>query len=196
MNHFKGKPLTITSDCSYSGNWINDCAKRLDDLNVPSCGHHTREQGLLFQIVTSCQPNEEATALCFINEAVEYSEADKAVIITFNGTLTSGQKSMLQNFKNIHCSKPASESCEATLDCTWSNCLKSHLIYRVRGTDRGRAAWYYVLVDEDKIVDYKNSLKSDTINLENYGTILESGYGEHPPERIEQKIKCRFGIIT
>uniref|UniRef100_A0A1X7VFE7 Uncharacterized protein n=1 Tax=Amphimedon queenslandica TaxID=400682 RepID=A0A1X7VFE7_AMPQE len=27
INHFKGKPLSITSDCSYSGNWINECGK-------------------------------------------------------------------------------------------------------------------------------------------------------------------------
>ena len=196
MTHFKGKPLTIISDCSYSGNWINDCAKRLDDLNAPSCGHHTREHGLLFQIYTSCQPNEEVTALCYINEAVEYSEADKGVLYWYGKTLTSGQKTMWTDFKYIHCSKPASESCEANLDCTWSNRLKSHLIYCVRGTDRGRAAWYYVLVDENKIVDFKSALESDTIDLESYGTILESDYGEHPPERIEQKIKCKFGIIT
>ena len=164
-------------------------------MNVSACGHHTRRHGLLLSIKASCQPNEKATALSFVT-SLWYSEADKGVVSWHSKLLLSGQTTMSEDFTIIRCSKPASESCEANSDCTWNNCLKSDLIYRIRGTDRGRAAWYYVLVDENKIVDFKSALKSDTINLENYGTILESGYGEHPPERIEQKIKCKFGIIT
>ena len=35
------KQLTIHSDC---GNWIQDYVNTLDDLGIPSCGHHTREK--------------------------------------------------------------------------------------------------------------------------------------------------------
>ena len=190
MNHFKGKPLTIISDCSYSGNWINDCAKRLDEMNVPSCGHHTREHGLLLQIYTSCQPNEEATALCYINEAVEYSEADKAVLFWTSKTLTSGQKTMRTDFRTIRCSKPADESCEADSDCTWNDHvnIKYHLVYLVRGEDRGRPAWYYVVLDEEKLDDFKAKVVTGTINVANYGRVLKSGWGKDPPEDIVRKI--------
>ena len=193
MTHFKGKPLLIISDCSYSGNWINDCAKRLDEMNVPSCGHHTRVQGLLFYIFTSCQPNEEATALCSINEAVQYSGADKAVLFWKGKTLTSGQKTMWTDFRLIRCSKPADESCEADSDCTWNDCLiKFRLLYLVRGEDRGCPAWHYVVVDEEKLDDFKAKVASGTINVTNYGRVLKSGWGKDPPKDTAHKINLRY----
>ena len=197
VTHFKGKSLSILSDCSYSGNWINDCAKRLDDLNVPSCGHHTREQGLLFSIVTSCQPNEEATALCFINEAVEYSEADKRMIIKYNKTLTSGQKTMCRDFRTIHCGKPVDESCEADSDCTWNDHLniKSHLVYIVRGEEKGHLVWHYVFVDEEKLDDFKAKLATGAIDVSDYGRILKSGWGKDSPKDIVRKINLRCGYL-
>ena len=195
MTHFKGKSLSITSDCSYSGNWINDCAKRLDEMNVPSCGHHTREHGLLFQIFTSCQLSEEATALCYINEAVRYSEADKAVLFWTSKTLTSGQNTMHTDFKDICCSKPADKSCDADSDCTWNDHIKSRLLFIVRGKDNGRPAWRYVLVDEEKLNDYNAQVATGTINVANYGRVLESGWGKDPPEDIVRKINSRYGTF-
>ena len=194
INHFKGKSLTITSDCSYSGNWINECSKKLDEMNVPSCGHHTREQGLLFLIFTSCQPNEEATALCYI-DTVEYSEADKSVIFWTSKTLTSGQKTMHTDFRYIHCSKPVNESCEADADCTWNNHLKRHLLQIVRGKNRGWAAWHYVLLDEEKVADF-NAKLGGSMDVGDYGRILESGWGKDPPKDIKQKMELQFGFKT
>ena len=195
VNHFKGKPLTIISDCSYSGNWINDCAKRLDEMNVPSCGHHTREHGLLFKIFTSCQPSEEATALCYINEAVMYSEADKAVLLWTSKTLMSGQKTMHTDFKDIRCSKPADESCETDSDCTWNDHfnIKSRLFYLVRGKDRGHPVWHYVLVDEEKLDNFKAKVVTGTIDIADYGRVLKSGWGKDPPKDIVRKIDLRCG---
>ena len=193
MTHFKGKPLNIISDCSYSGNWINDCAKRLDEMNVPSCGHHTRKHGLLFQIYTSCQLSEEATALCYMNEAAMYSEADKAVLFWTNKTLMSGQKTMHTDFKDIRCSKPADESCEADSDCTWNDRLiKSRLVYLVRGKNKGRPAWHYVLVDEEKLDDFKARVATETINVADYGRKLKSGWGKDPFKYTAHKINLRY----
>ena len=44
--------------CSYSCNWINDCVKTLNDLGIPSCGHHTQEQGILLKIFSFCKSKE------------------------------------------------------------------------------------------------------------------------------------------
>ena len=197
MTHFKGKTLSIISDCSNSGNWVNDCAKRLDEMNVPSCGHHTREQGLLFKINTSCQPSQEATALCYSNEAVMYSEADKGVLFRASKTLTSGQKTMHTDFELIRCSKPADESCEADSDCTWSDHLniKSHLVYLVHDKDRGYPAWHYVLIDKEKHDDFKANVATGAITLTDYGRVLESGWGKDPPKNIDRKMDLRRGKL-
>ncbi|XP_019859154.1 PREDICTED: uncharacterized protein LOC109587358 [Amphimedon queenslandica] len=194
INHFTGKPLTIVSDCSYSGNWINECRNRLDEMIVPSCGHHTRKHGLLFQIDTSCGPNEEATALCYANEANVYSEPDKAVIFYISKTLSSGQTTMHTDFKRIYCSKRANESCKADADCTWNNHCKSHLLRIVRGKDKGWAAWHYLLLDEEKVADF-NAKLGGNIDVANYGRILESGWSKDPPKDIEQKMELRLGFI-
>ena len=199
VNHFKRKPLAIISDCSYSGNWINECGKRLDEMNVPSCGHHTREQGLLFSICTSCQPNEEATALCYVNEAVTYSKADKRVVYLSanSNTLTSGQKTMGIDFRDIRCGKLANESCEADTDCTWNDYLsnKHHLVYIVRGKNKGFAAWHFVLVDEEKFVDFKTQVATSSIDLSKYGKILKSGWGKDPPKDMHRKMDLRFSKL-
>ena len=197
MTHFKGKPLHIVSDCSYSGNWINDCGKRLDEMNVPSCGHHTRVHGLLFHIFTSCQPKEEATALCYINEAVVYNEADKGVIHQKNKTLTSGQKVMRTDFRTIRCSKPADESCEAGSDCTWNDCLiiKLYLVYLVCGEQSGSPVWHYVFVDEEKVDDFKAKVVTGTIDVSDYGRVLKSGWGDYPPNNIARKMDLRCGKL-
>ena len=166
-------------------------------MNVLSCGHHTREQGLLFKISTSCQSNEEATALCYVNEANVYSEADKGVVLSCGKTLTSGQETMSTDFRDIRCSKPANESCEADTECTWNDCLtdKRDLIYIVRGKDRQQDVWYYVLVDEEKLVGFKAKIASRNIDVTDYGRVLKAGWGKHPPKDIERKIDLQFGDL-
>jgi hypothetical protein len=62
-------------------------------------------------------------------------------------------------------------------------------IYIVRGKDAGRDAWYYVLVESRKILSFLAALNDDNdiIHLENYGQILESGYGNTPPACVTKK---------
>ena len=59
-------------DCSYSGNWVERCAKKLDEIGVLSCGHHTREHGILIRIYCSCRENQQATMLQFCEEVACY----------------------------------------------------------------------------------------------------------------------------
>ena len=145
MDCFRGKRLTIVCDCSYSGNWINDCVKTLDDLGIPSCGHHTREQGLLFKLFCSCKSDEEATLLNYIDEGVTN---DKSILYYYCKKLKSGQTTAAGDFRRIRCSKTAAEPCE--IHSTWKDrLLTGSRLFLVRGTDRGRKAWHYLLVDEE-----------------------------------------------
>ena len=155
MDCFRGKKFIIHSGCSYSGNWIKDCVKALDDLGIPSCGHHTREQGILLEVWCSCGANEEATALCYITEANEFDETNKYVITYYNKKLSSGQTTKLGEFTDIRCNKTPTEKCEVCSTFTWEARLYRHFVYLVRSKDRGFATWYYVMVDEDKVEDFK-----------------------------------------
>jgi len=70
----------------------------------------------------------------------------------------------------------------------------SDLVYLVKGLDRGRKAWYYVLVERLKLSLFLKALNDPIIHLEKYGKILYSAYGEEPPKDIVEKIKKEFGI--
>ena len=193
MDCFRGKRLKIHSDCSYSGNWIKDCVKTLDDLGIPSCGHHTREQEILLRIWCSCGANEEATALCYITEANEFDETNKLGVTCYNKKLSSGQTTKLGEFTDIRCSKTTTEICEIDSTCTWEDCIfTKHRARLVRGKEDGKPTWYYVLVDEDKIEDFNAKLNTGTIDVADYGTVLHSGCGQHPPTDIIRKMEMRF----
>ena len=122
----------MDSDCSYSGNWIKDCVNTLDDLGIPSCGHYTREQGILLKMFCSCGTNEESTALCYITEGNEFNKTNNGTFTYPNKMLSSGQTTKCGNFTKIRCSKKVSETCEIDSTYTWEDrILKGDRLYLV-----------------------------------------------------------------
>ena len=119
MDYFRGKHLSLESDCSYSGNWIKDCVKTLDDLGIPSCGHYTREQRISLILFSSCGDNEEATAQCYINEALEIDEISKLILVSYNKKLSSGQTTKMGDFRKLRCGKKTREKCQINTASTW-----------------------------------------------------------------------------
>ena len=61
-------------DCCYSGRWVTDCAKTLDGLGIPPCGHRARESGILIKVYASCQADQKATEPCYSVEANEVAD--------------------------------------------------------------------------------------------------------------------------
>ena len=198
IKHFRGKSLQIISDCSYSGNWIKECIKKLDERGILSCGHHTRERGILLKIFTSCQPNEEATLLTYCKCGIRYSEEDKGVVLKYDEEIKleqaqNGQNPMYIDFRHIYCYKQPEDQCELDSTCTWEDRLghKKEQIFQVLNEDH----WCYVLVDKEKIDEFK--AKNATGNIEvgkaaTYGDVLQSGSGRNPPVDVEEKLKLRF----
>ena len=195
MDYLRKKRLTIVSDCSYSGNWINDCIAKLDELGIPSCGHHTREQGIILKIFCSCQANEEATVMVYINEAVELNKEGGFIYRTLT-KLSSEQTTSSGDFRSIRCGKFADEQCE--ISSSWEDRLtgKYKYVYLVRGEDRGWKAWHYVLVDKDKVDDFKAKIATGTINVAEYGKVLRSGWGKDPPKDIARMIDLQYMPIV
>ena len=190
MDCLRRKRLTIVSDCSYSGNWINDCIAKLDELDIPSCGHHTREQGILLKIFCSCQANEEATVMAYINGAVILNK-ERELIFRTSKKLSSEQTASYGDFRSIRCGKVADEQCE--ISSSWEDrLLKQKYVYLARGKDRGREAWNYVLVDKDK-VDKAEQVATGTIDVAEYGKVLDSGWGKDPPKDIVRMIYLQYG---
>ena len=191
MDCLRTKRLTIVSDCSYSGNWINDCIAKLDELDIPSCGHHTREQGILLKIFCSCQANEEATVMAYINEAVELHKEGGFIYKSYK-KLSSEQTTSWGDFSSIRCGKFANEQCE--ISSSWEDrLLKQKYAILVRGEERGLEAWHYVLVDKGKVDDFKAKVATgESIDVAEYGEVLCSGLGKDPPKDIERMIDLQY----
>lgn len=71
--------------------------------------------------------------------------------------------------------------------------LKLHL---VNGNDNtGRRAWYYVALwhDEDSQKFGEAFMSTATVQLTDYGIILDSGYGDEPPVLIKQTFEVLQG---
>ena len=58
-NFFKGRYLYIVTDCCYSGCWVEDCAKLLDEDGI-KCGHSAKYQGVYIKVFAACLLNEPA----------------------------------------------------------------------------------------------------------------------------------------
>jgi hypothetical protein len=62
------------------------------------------------------------------------------------------------------------------------------LIYLVRGKDQGRAAWYYVRVNNTHVLPlFLKDVDSGSPDLQKYSVILDCGWGEDPPPDIKKR---------
>ena len=58
----------------------------------------------------------------------------------------------------------------------------------VRGRDRGRLGWHYVLVDREKKPTFDKKMKTGEIDVKDFGHVLFSGFGAEPNEEIKDKV--------
>jgi hypothetical protein len=69
---------------------------------------------------------------------------------------------------------------------------RGSLVYLVRGKDRGKAAWHYVLVDKVKLPVFLKRTQGGSLDVADYGKVLHSGWGQDPPDEIRTKIRDEF----
>ena len=70
-------------------------------------------------------------------------------------------------------------------------------IFIVRGLDTtGEHAWYYVMIDRGKRDVFRAQSGVALLKITDYGTILHSGFGEHPPENIRRRMEEEYGFIS
>ena len=64
----------------------------------------------------------------------------------------------------------------------------------VHSEDRGRPAWYCVLLedDEDIIDELHEEFEWGHVNLAEYGQVLHSGWGEDPPSNLKDRLRQEY----
>ena len=71
---------------------------------------------------------------------------------------------------------------------------KGHLIHKLKAKDStGRWAYYFVLVDPVKERQFIKAIEGEgMIDLENFGEVIASNYGEEPSDDVLQMLKERY----
>ena len=68
-------------------------------------------------------------------------------------------------------------------------------IFLVRGKDTsGDEAWYYIQVEKGKRDLFIRQGGVAILDLTEYGTVLQCGYGEQPPQHIRNLMKEEYGF--
>ena len=197
----RGHVLTIVSDCSHSGQWVRACCAYLDEQGVRPCGHSARDKGLLLKLFTSCRPGEITATPCFSVRTMSNDKNTGMVIFYSKRELRDTQHSYTFDFTKVVCDKKIEELCALSPETgTWLMRLLGTRLFCVNGTDHGRRAWHYVvLVDDEEIIQkfvektQGENAGKHSVNLEEYGQVVKSGWGEYPPNDIKDEMEKKYG---
>lgn len=188
---FKHRMLYIISDCSFSGQWVVQAVEFLDRLGIHPCGHHCLSQGLLLKVWATCRCWERAKMLHGVREMMSISE-DRFLIFA-----SREHRQLAMNSIDICCPSKTLNTCDGVHipkmpSLKWLDRLKGHLLFLVRGKDRGHKAWHYVIVDEEKLNAFREQISSGNIDISLYGIILSSGWGTDPPDDMRSQVSGFF----
>ena len=195
-----GKALSIQSDCCYSGNWVRACAKTLDRLGIPPCGHRAKEQGILLKVFASCQPDQKATEPCHSVEGVTVS--DNGAQITTCHQLTQQRSARFSSSRLVCCRAPDSPCPRNTFKhLKWEDGVDGKFNIRPIKRRGGRAdKWYYIMLhragDEYAAAFDAQFDRDPALKLSDWGYVLESGEGRNIPQEIRKKVHAWTTVAT
>jgi len=71
---------------------------------------------------------------------------------------------------------------------------KGHLVHKLKAKDStGRWAYYFVLVEPVKERRFLDAIRGEgVVNLEDFGRVIASNYGEEPSEAVRKMLKARY----
>lgn len=73
---------------------------------------------------------------------------------------------------------------------------KGHLIHKLKAKDTtGRWAYYFVLVEAPREAAFLKAIDGDgTLDLEDFGKVVASCYGEEPSQEVKDYLKEKYGF--
>ena len=172
---------------------MRDCAKTLDRLGIPPCGHRAREQGILVKVFSSCQPDQKAAEPCYSVEAVTVLGDGTQV---FDAKQLTKQRSAWFDTTNLVCCRAPDSPCPRNTfqHLKWEDGVDRKC--NIRWTTRkegGAYKWYYIMlhrVGDEYAAAFTAQFKRDpALQLSDWGYVLESGQGRDIPQEIKEKVR-------
>lgn len=66
----------------------------------------------------------------------------------------------------------------------------------IRAEEEGALCWFYLRVSPDRLQDYEQALRRGGMDIRDYGSILESDWGDYPPADVVRFMKDEYGFDT
>ena len=203
--HFRGRVLTIISDCSYSGSWVREAMAFMDEQGVGPCGHVAKEKGILVKVFSSCLAHEIPAELAFSIHGVRNSKTDGGIWFwssVRNDRIYERQQSSMVDFTEVQCKNNINHPCTMDPGSTWQKWNVQKRIMVINSSDRERSSWcYLLLIDDEQIIRvFLNKVQAKPmtgnyeVNLSDYGQILKSGWGYSPPAEAKKWLEKEYFI--
>ena len=201
VQYFSGKILSVSCDCSYGGRWVTACAEFLDSNGVQPCAHSAKAKNIFISMKASCKDTEVPYFLLYSIRAFTSDKNTGVLGIKGDGwEVSQGQHMKRFTTTIIECeNKSIDASCTLEPYETWAKLLNNQRIFLVRGSDKGRPAWHYAqLVDDEETVRKFTELTQGenagihTINIEDYGQVIKSGFGHDPPNDVKEWMQKNY----
>ena len=171
---------------------MRECAKTLDSLRIPPCGHRARKNGPLVKVFASCQPDEEAGEPCYSIEALKIE--DDGSIGQHAKQLTQQISAWFDSTQLVCCKGPDSPCPKTTFQhLKWEDAVDQSMnIQSVKRKEGDRDMWYYIMLHRAG-KDYRETFISEltkdcTLQLRDWGYVLESGEGTDIPQEMKEKV--------
>ena len=148
------------------------------------------------KVLASCQPDQKAAEPCYSVEGVTVCD-DGTLTFYTTGQASETQTLCSTDFTKLVCGRGPDEPCcsEAALkNWTWQDAVNGELkskVFIVRGKDRGRPAWHFVLLSNKSEAyeeQFSEAVNSGHIDVAEWGYSIESGWGEDPPQDLREKL--------
>ena len=163
----------------------------LDEEGVQPCGHSARDKRIMLKLSASCGSGEVGSTLLMTARG-RGNDKNSGVLTIWNDgyELADAQHISRLDSTYIACKKLPNEQCGLSPTYTWHTKSIANRVYLVRGKDKERPAWHYVLIvdDQETIKKFKEATGSGHLDVADYGQVLESGWGQDPPNDVKEKI--------
>ena len=202
--HRRKRVLTIVTDCSHSGSWVKQCMAFLDQQGVGPCGHSAREKEILIKVFASCLSHEVPRQLAHSVHGIKNDKNTGDMISTkyydsidLRAKVAEDQYICSIDSTEVRCGqKSIDDECLCLPGATWHRWSARNRIKLARVNDGDRKAWHMTLiVDADAtILQFLQKEKCGNIDVQNYGLVLKSGWGEEPSEEEIQSAKQEYQV--
>ena len=204
--HFRGRVLTIISDCSYSGSWVREAMMYMDEQGVGPCGHVANEKGILVKVFTSCQEDEIPAEMAFATHGIRNDNNHGTVWFWSSlrcHAIYDMQQPSVIDFTCIRCNG-TSHPCTMAPGSTWEMwSAQNRIIIIVDGKHRDRLSWCYLLLHDDtetirsfQEINWGENFEGFNlkINLSEYGGILKHGWGQDSLNKAQEWIDKYYSV--